>query len=241
MPALWQHKCLSSKKNNLRKGTRWSHQTKPTGFLLRNHGAHCSLRFHRMRGHEKQLWNAEGSALHSTIFLNQKVRNKQWWCAETTSSFCRGDASRAQKDANISTKSATKPSSGFALKDIKNSIFQLPLNSCVLIKNVIWPVKSAGSCILCYSALENEKNGTWFAESRWATRSGCDMCHNHISRRLKSNQFHAWGWQRWAGTSSQSPLPCGQKAVPNLSNARQVAASWAHRLLTLFIRLQGSA
>lgn len=72
--------------------------------------------------------------LHSTIFLNQKVRNKQWWCAETTSSFCRGGASRAQKDANISTKSATKPSSGFALKDIKNGIFQLPLNSCVLIK-----------------------------------------------------------------------------------------------------------
>lgn len=123
-------------------------------------------------------WGATGSnsrmqkALHSTIFLNQKVRNKQWWCAETTSSFCRGGASRAQKDANISTKSATKPSSGFALKDIKNSIFQLSLNSCVLIKNVIWPVN------IC-----RQLHPVLFSTWKWKKR---DMiCWEQVSYALK--------------------------------------------------------
>lgn len=38
------------------------------------------------------------------------------------------------------TESATKPSSGFVLKDIKSCIFQIPSNPCVLIKNVVWLV-----------------------------------------------------------------------------------------------------
>lgn len=129
VPKLWQHKCLYFKKERGwgRRGKwKWkkvkasekNHMT-----FIRNLGAY-SLWFHWMRGHEKQLWNTEG--FEASFSSNQKVRSKQWRYTETTSSFHRGGGSTALKDASISTKSATKPSSGFALEDIKSSIFQIP-------------------------------------------------------------------------------------------------------------------
>lgn len=107
--------------------------------------------------------------LCSMIFLNQKVTNRLWQSAETTSFLHRGGISKVLKDANISVKSATNPSSVFALKVIKTSIFQMPLNPCVLIKNVF---QSVNICRQMQSVLFSTwkwKKGIWFAESRWAT------------------------------------------------------------------------
>lgn len=117
----------------------------------------------------------------------------------------------------------------------------MPLNPCVLRKNVVRPVNVCRQLHPVLFSTWKWKKGAWFAESRWAAHLRCDTCHDRISGRLKSNQFYAWGGRQWAGTSPQSPLPWGQKAAPNRSSARRVAASWAHQLLTLFIRLQWSA
>lgn len=83
--------------------------------------------------------------LCGTIFLNQ-VRNSYIVMKPHNSST---------EVLAEPTESATKPSSGFVLKDIKSCIFQIPSNPCVLIKNVVWPVNFCRGLRLCYSVLEN--------------------------------------------------------------------------------------
>lgn len=154
--------------------------------------------------------------LCSIISLNQKVIDKQWQCAETTSSLHTGGASKVLKDANISVKSATNPSSGFALKVIKTIIFQIPLNLCALIKNGVQPVNI---CRQMHSVLFSTwkwKKGIWFAESRWAPHLRYelhiwDMCHNPISGRLTSNLFKLEEASGGLGWSNRAPCHGNKK------------------------------
>lgn len=168
--------------------------------------------------------------LCGTIFLNQ-VRNSYIVMKPHNSS------TEVLAEPN---ESATKPSSGFVLKDIKSCIFQIPSNPCVLIKNVVWPVNFCRGLRLCYSVLENgeKKNRqegwvtTGFPESRRATQLRCDTCHNHISGRLKSNQFHAWravvGWDKPTEPTATGMESCAQLVeCPRSSSKRGSPAPYA--------------
>lgn len=90
--------------------------------------------------------------LCGTIFLNQ-VRNSY--------SVLKPHNSSTEVLAK-STESATKPSSGFVLKDIKSCIFQIPSNPCVLIKKCGLTselLQGAASCVIQYLKMEKKKTG----------------------------------------------------------------------------------
>lgn len=80
---------------------------------------------------------------------------------------------------------------------------------------------------LLFSTWKWRRKRTWSAESRWATHPRCHMCHNHISGRLRFNQFHSWGGQWWARTSPRSPLPRRHKAgqAPNEQQEAELTSS----------------
>lgn len=145
-----------------------------------------------------------------TIFLNQKVRNKQRQCAETTSSFRRGGANRALKDANVSTESATKPSSGFALKDIKSSIFQIPLNPYVLIKNVVPPVN------FC-----RELHLVLFSTWKWKRKKGHDL--------LRAGELHTWDVPTWDVTCATTTFQGGRSPTSLMLEEGSGMLGRAHR------------
>lgn len=159
--------------------------------------------------------------------------------------LCRSHcAGKALKHANISTKTATKPSSGFVLKDIKSHILQIPSHPRVLIKNVTWPANFCRELHpVLFSTWKKKGEGvgddmiSWEQESCTAEMWCVPQPH---FRRLSPTSFRRGG-QRWAGTSPQSPVPRGRKAVPSWSSARGAAASGAHQLLTLLVQLQWSA
>lgn len=148
--------------------------------------------------------------LCSIIFLNKEVTNKQWQCAETTSTLHRGGASRVLKDANLSTESATKPSPGFALKVIKTSIFQIPLNPCVLIKNVVQLVNICRQMHSVLFSTQKWKKGIGFAESRSAA---------HLRYEL-----HTWDVNYTPETRATTTFQGGWR--PACSNWKRPVLSW---------------
>lgn len=95
---------------------------------------------------------------------------------------------------------------------------------------------SAGSRILCYSALENENK-------REQVRCSPVMWHvpQPPFREAEAQLVSSLRMAEMDWTSPQSSLVWGQKAVPSWSSPWQAAASWAHQLLTLFKGLQWSA